>query len=88
LISGEAGLPDWCATRNIKTIVKFTEANDGNWVAQRLNTNLFMYTERKLLVSTYLLVYSFDPVDGYLYNKPYGTLANKPYSLKGEFLAD
>ena len=88
LIGGDAGTLDWCVTSKIKTIVKYMEANDGNWVIQKLNPSPFLHEGCKVMMSMFLLVYAFDPMDAYLYREAYATVASLPFSLDAAFLAD
>lgn len=88
LISGEAGSFDWCVSSTSKTIVKYLEANDGNWVVQKLMPHPLLHKGKKVMMSTFLLVSAVDPVDVYLYKQAYGTIAGSPYTLDAEFLGD
>lgn len=88
LVSGEAASFDWCVTRQSKTIVKYIEANDGNWVAQKLQASPFLYKGHKIMMSTFLLVRNLDPIDVFVYKYAYGIMAASPFSIEAEFLAD
>eukprot|EP00210_Caulerpa_lentillifera_P002259 g2170.t1 len=88
LISGEIGVFDWCITASSETIVKYMEANSGNWVVEKLIPNPMLINGRKFILSLHLLVRSFQPMQAFLYNRMNGRIAKKPYSTAAEFLSD
>lgn len=88
LNSGEIGVFDWCITSSSQTVVKYMEANSGDWVVEKLIPDPMLINGRKFILSLYLLVRSFQPMDVFLYSRSSGRLASKAYSTAAESLSD
>jgi len=64
------------------------EANSGDWVVGKLIPDPMLINGRKFILSLYLLVRSFQPMDAFLYNRSSGRLASKDYTTAAESLSD
>ncbi|GMH33761.1 hypothetical protein BSKO_01595 [Bryopsis sp. KO-2023] len=86
--SGDPGNDDWCLTDDACTIVKYNEANSGNWIIQKAINPPLLIGGKKLTMAVFLLVRSFSPLDAYMFKNMYGRLAMKEFSVRAKSLQD
>lgn len=84
----EFGNDNWCFTNNRCTIVKHAEVNNGNWVVREAVHPPVQINGRKVILSVFALVVSFDPVEAYMYNKVHGRIAKNQYTIAAQFVHD